>query len=68
MKKLLVAAAAAAAALLTVPAGAASAQDDVSVMLLHGIPDVPVDVYVDGAEVIPDFQPGDMQDISAFAG
>ncbi|MEO1056338.1 MAG: DUF4397 domain-containing protein [Actinomycetota bacterium] len=68
MKKLLVAAAAAAAALLTVPAGAASAQDDVSVMLLHGIPDVPVDVYVAGAEVIPDFQPGDMQDISAFGG
>ncbi|MEM8619970.1 MAG: DUF4397 domain-containing protein [Actinomycetota bacterium] len=68
MKKLLVAAAAAAAALLTAPAGAASAQDDVSVMLLHGIPDVPVDVYVAGAEVIPDFQPGDMQDISAFGG
>ena len=68
MKKLLVAAAAAAAALLTVPAGAASAQDDVSVMLLHGIPDVPVDVYVAGAEVIPDFQPGDMQDISTFGG
>ncbi|NQY58016.1 MAG: DUF4397 domain-containing protein [Ilumatobacteraceae bacterium] len=68
MKKLLVAAAAAAAALLTVPAGAASAQDDVSVMLLHGIPGVPVDVYVAGAELLPDFQPGDMQDISGYGG
>ena len=37
-------------------------------MLLHGIPGVTVDVVVDGAVVIPGFEPGAMQDISAFAG
>ncbi len=37
-------------------------------MLLHGIPGVTVDVVVDGAVVIPDFEPGDMQDLSSFAG
>lgn len=46
----------------------ANAQSGATVMLLHGIPDTPVDVYVDGAEVIGDFQPADMQDLSAFAG
>lgn len=46
----------------------AQAQAGATVMLLHGIPDTPVDVYVDGGEVIGDFQPADMQDLSAFAG
>ncbi|WP_195210545.1 DUF4397 domain-containing protein [Actinomarinicola tropica] len=56
--------------LLTVAAFAApaQAQSGATVMLLHGIPDTPVDVYVDGAEVIGDFQPADMQDLSSFAG
>lgn len=49
-------------------AAPANAQSGATVMLLHGIPDTPVDVYVDGAEVIGDFQPADMQDLSAFAG
>jgi hypothetical protein len=37
-------------------------------MLLHGIPGITVDVAVDGAVVIPGFEPGDMQDLSSFAG
>jgi len=68
MKKLLTGVAAAAAALLIVPAGASNAQEDATVMLLHGIPDTPVDVAVDGAVVIEGFEFGDMQDLSGFAG
>jgi hypothetical protein len=68
MKKLLAGAAALAATLLAVPAGTSSAQESADIMLLHGIPGVPVDIAVDGAVVIPGFEPGDMQDLSAFAG
>jgi len=68
MKKLLAGAAALAATLLAVPAGTSSAQESAEVMLLHGIPGVTVDVAVDGAVVIPGFEPGDMQDLSSFAG
>jgi hypothetical protein len=68
MKKILAGVAAIAAALIAVPAGTPSAQEPVSVMLLHGIPGVTVDVAVDGAVVIPGFEPGDMQDLSSFAG
>jgi hypothetical protein len=68
MKKILAGVAAVAAAFIAVPAGATSAQQAASVMLLHGIPGVTVDVVVDGAVVIPGFEPGDMQDLSSFAG
>jgi hypothetical protein len=68
MKKLLAGVAAVAAAMIALPAGNSGAQADVDIMLLHGIPGVPVDVAVDGAVVLPAFQPGDMQDLSAFAG
>ena len=68
MKKLLAGAAALAATLLTVPAGTSSAQESADIMLLHGIPGITVDVAVDGAVVIPGFEPGDMQDLSSFAG
>jgi hypothetical protein len=68
MKKILAGVAAAAAALLVVPAGTPSAQEGATVMLLHGIPDTPVDVAVDGAVVVPGFEFGDMQDLSPFAG
>lgn len=67
MKKIL-AGFAAATALLALPAGTPSAQEAATVMLLHGIPDTPVDVAVDGAVVIAGFEFGDMQDLSAFAG
>ncbi len=50
------------------PATAASAQDDVRVHLIHGIPDTDVDVAAGGAVVIPGFSFGDTQDLSGFAG
>lgn len=49
-------------------APSAGAQAGATVMLLHGIPGVPVDVYVDGGAVIEGFEPGDMEDLSALAG
>ena len=49
-------------------AGGAHAQSAVSVTLMHGIPGATVDVVVDGAVVVPGFEPGTMQDISSFAG
>ena len=68
MKKILAGAAALAATLLAVPAGTSGAQESADIMLLHGIPGITVDIAVDGAVVIPGFEPGDMQDLSAFAG
>jgi hypothetical protein len=68
MKKILAGAAALAAALVAVPAGTSSAQESAEIMLLHGIPGITVDVAVDGAVVIPGFEPGDMQDLTSFAG
>jgi hypothetical protein len=67
MKRVIAGLAAAAAAVAIAP-GAASAQDDASITLLHGIPGVTVDVAVDGAVVIPGFEPGATQDLSSFAG
>jgi hypothetical protein len=49
-------------------ASPASAQDDATIMLAHGIPDTDVDVVVDGSVVIDGFSFGDMEDLSAFAG
>ena len=66
MKRLLAGLAVLAAA--AVPAAAANAQDAADVTLLHGIPGATVDVAVDGEVVIPGFEPGDTQDLSAFAG
>ncbi|TQM44539.1 DUF4397 domain-containing protein [Pseudonocardia cypriaca] len=36
----------------------ATAQETAAVYVVHGIPDTPVDVYVDGARLLDDFQPG----------
>ena len=36
----------------------AAAQETASVYVVHGIPDTPVDVYVDGARLLDGFQPG----------
>src|SRR5690242_7903683 len=47
-----------AAALTIGPAAAtAAAQETGAVYVVHGIPDTPVDVYVDGKKAIDDFQP-----------
>ncbi len=36
-------------------AGASTTAGDATVTVVHGIPDLPVDVYVNGTEVLPDF-------------
>ena len=66
MKKILVGLAAAAA--VAIAPGAAGAQDAATITLLHGIPGATVDVAVDGEVVVPGFEPGATQDLSAFAG
>ena len=66
-RRYLAAVAVAATAALSLPM-TTSAQSAATVSLMHGIPDAPVDVLVDGAVVVPNFQPGTMQDISSFAG
>lgn len=64
MRKLTAAAALAAAAFLAVGAAApAGAQDgNGTVVVIHGIPDTPVDVYVNGDLTLDDFQPGTVTD------
>jgi hypothetical protein len=46
-----------AVALALVAAPVATAQDTGTVYVVHGVPDTPVDVYVDGQRAIDDFQP-----------
>jgi hypothetical protein len=48
--------------------GAAADQGAVRIHLIHGIPDVPVDVAAGGAEVFADFEFGQTKDLSALAG
>jgi hypothetical protein len=55
------------AAAAAVP-GAVQAQDAATITLLHGIPGATVDVAIAGEVVIPGFEPGTTQDLSAFAG
>lgn len=42
-------------------AAPAAAQETATVYVVHGVPDTPVDVYVDGQRAIDDFQPGTTQ-------
>lgn len=58
----------AAVAAVAIAPGVVSAQDETVVTLYHGIPGVPVDVSVDGTVLLPGFEPGATQDLSAFAG
>jgi len=44
-------------AALAIPGTASAAENDGTVYVVHGIPGVPVDVYVNDAETLPDFQP-----------
>jgi len=62
MRKLIIAAGLAAASFIAVgvPAGAQGAT--ASVVVIHGIPDTPVDVYVDEALTLEDFAPGTVTD------
>ena len=66
MKRVLAGIAAAAAVALS--GGTVAAQDAATVTLLHGIPGATVDVAVDGEVLLPGFEPGTTQDLSAFAG
>ncbi len=47
---------------LALAAPASAQAGALEVRVLHGIPGVPVDVYVDGERAIDDFQPGDTTD------
>ena len=51
-----------AAGALVLLATPATAADTATVSILHGVPDTPVDVYANGEELIPDFQPGTLTD------
>lgn len=72
MKRLLagLAATAVGGALLVAAAASspAGAQEAARIHLIHGIPDTPVDVEANGADVIEGFQFGDTEDLSSFAG
>jgi hypothetical protein len=54
------AAVALAAPLVLASTGAAQAADDAQVSVLHGIPGLTVDVYVNGDLTLDDFKPGDL--------
>lgn len=59
--RIIAGAALASAALLALAAPATAAtSDDATLSVLHGIPDTPVDVYVNGDLTLDDFQPGDL--------
>ncbi|MEO8695923.1 MAG: DUF4397 domain-containing protein [Acidimicrobiales bacterium] len=53
---------------LGTPAVPSAAAGGATIMLLHGIPNTPVDVEVDNAVVIAGFQFGQMQNLSALSG
>jgi hypothetical protein len=55
-------AAVAAGGLVVLAAPPAGAADTATVSVLHAVPGVPVDVYANGEELIPDFQPGTLTD------
>jgi Domain of unknown function (DUF4397) len=62
-------AAAAAGGLVVLAAPPASAADTATVSVLHAVPGVPVDVYANGEQLIPDFQPGTLtEEMSLPAG
>jgi hypothetical protein len=62
MRKITAAAALAAATFLAVGAPAGAQDDTAKVVVIHAIPDTPVDVYVNGDLTIDDFEPGTVTD------
>ncbi|WP_144721926.1 DUF4397 domain-containing protein [Agrococcus jejuensis] len=48
-------------------APALAAEGDATVSVLHAVPGIAVDVYVDGAETVPDLQPGTLTEPLALA-
>ncbi|HEX6335496.1 MAG TPA: DUF4397 domain-containing protein [Jiangellaceae bacterium] len=47
---------------MAVATGTASAQDEATVSVLHGVPGLTVDVFANGEELIPGFEPGTLTD------
>ena len=68
MRRVLAVAAAAVTILAPSVASADDHLDGPSVTLLHGIPDVVVDVNAAGATVLPGYEFGDTFDLTPFAG
>lgn len=68
MRRVLAVAAAAAAILAPSVASADGHAAETSITLLHGIPEVVVDVAAAGATVVPGFEFGDTFDLTPFAG
>lgn len=50
------------ALLAAAPLSPANAADDATVSVLHAVPGLTVDVYANGDELIPDFEPGTLTD------
>ena len=68
MRKLTIAAALAAASFIAI-GGPAGAQDaSASVVVIHGIPETPVDVYVNDDLTLEDFAPGTVTDADRAPG
>ncbi|HEX5769912.1 MAG TPA: DUF4397 domain-containing protein [Nocardioidaceae bacterium] len=49
-------------AVIATPLAPAYAADDATVSVLHAVPGLTVDVYANGEELIPDFEPGTLTD------
>src|SRR5690625_3275750 len=49
-----------AATLAAAPAFAETTEPNAALSVLHGVPDLVVDVYVDGERTLDDFEPGDL--------
>jgi hypothetical protein len=49
-------------ALFAAPVAPAAAAEDATVSVLHGVPGLTVDVYANGDEIIPNFEPGTLTD------
>ncbi len=63
MKRILAAAAAVSvAAVVSATAAPASAQDEATVSVLHGVPGLTVDVYANGDRLLDNFKPGTLTD------
>jgi hypothetical protein len=50
------------AALVLAPTTAQASEGDATVSVLHGVPGLTVDVYANGEELLPDFEPGTLTD------
>lgn len=66
MRKIFAVAALAAIPLALAAAPAQASSSNATVYVLHAVPDLPVDVYVNGEVLLPDFQPGTLTDAQSL--